>query len=377
MSGQGWRTVKLGDIAELRWGDTSTTKASYVPTGFLAYSATGPDGFLDHFDHEGPGIVLSAIGAQCGKVWFATGRWSCIKNTIYVKGKPDAAETRYLYYVASTPDFWPRRGAAQPFISQGDARAIEIHLPPLAAQRSIATILGTYDDLIQVNQRRIAVLEEVSRRLFEEWFVHFRFPGGEAESGSASAKTQDFVPPGWRSAKLVEIFNFRSGNTISPEDRAGGRHAVYGANGVIGFTHLPPTSDRCMVLGKIGSCGALHRADSGAFVTNNAYAVEPALAATDFEFMALTLRSVPWRQYVGGAANPYMPVKGFANHEVLLPPAALRARFSEVVEPMTSLIHNLSKANQRLAESRDQLLTRLISGDLTVNAAERELESDA
>ena len=73
---------KLGEIADVNWGDTSVTKASYVPNGYPAYSATGCDGFLPYADFDREAIVLSAIGARAGKTWFVDGKWSCIKNTI-------------------------------------------------------------------------------------------------------------------------------------------------------------------------------------------------------------------------------------------------------------------------------------------------------
>ena len=66
-----WTTARLGDVADVLWGDTSTTKASYTPTGFPAYSASGRDGFLPHADFERTGVVISAIGAECGKTWLA------------------------------------------------------------------------------------------------------------------------------------------------------------------------------------------------------------------------------------------------------------------------------------------------------------------
>ena len=56
-------------------------------------------------------------------------------------------------------------------------------VPPIAEQRRIASVLGAYDDLIEVNRRRIALLEEMARRLFKEWFVRFRFPGTKTASG--------------------------------------------------------------------------------------------------------------------------------------------------------------------------------------------------
>lgn len=61
---EGWASVALGEIADVNWGNTSLTKRSYSESGFTAYSATGADGWIDHAEFSGPGIVLSAIGAR-------------------------------------------------------------------------------------------------------------------------------------------------------------------------------------------------------------------------------------------------------------------------------------------------------------------------
>jgi type I restriction enzyme S subunit len=124
-----WKILELDEIADIQWGDTSTTKSSYITDGFIAYSASGPDGFLDYYDYDRVGIVLSAIGANCGKTWYVRGKWSCIKNTIRFWAKNDNLTTEFLYFASINPDFWPRRGAAQPFISQGDAKKIKILCP--------------------------------------------------------------------------------------------------------------------------------------------------------------------------------------------------------------------------------------------------------
>jgi type I restriction enzyme S subunit len=126
----GWAAGQLGDIAQIEWGDTSVTKASYSTGGFRAFSASGPDGFMDYFDFDRTGIVLSAIGANCGLTWYASGKWSCIKNTICFWADEAKTTNEFLYFATKGKDFWPRRGSAQPFISQGDARAIKLVIPP-------------------------------------------------------------------------------------------------------------------------------------------------------------------------------------------------------------------------------------------------------
>ncbi|MGE0675353.1 MAG: restriction endonuclease subunit S, partial [Methylibium sp.] len=157
----------------MNWGDTSVTKASYVHSGFPAYSASGPDGFLPYADFDRVGVVLSAIGADCGKTWLAKGKWSCIKNTIRFWSADPEVDSAYLYWLTSDPAIWPKRGSAQPFISQGDARALEIAYPPLAEQRAISHILGTLDDKIALNRRMNETLEAMARAHFKSWFVDF------------------------------------------------------------------------------------------------------------------------------------------------------------------------------------------------------------
>jgi type I restriction enzyme, S subunit len=167
---------ELGSVADVNWGDTSVTKASYVDRGFVAFSATGPDGFLPYADFNREGIVLSAIGAQCGKTWFATGQWSCIKNTIRFWSEDETVlQNRYLYWLTAEQSFWPRRGAAQPFITIGDARKLKIAIPSVEKQRRIAAVLDQADDLRR--KRRVA-LEQLEALLQVDFFSTFcRRPG--------------------------------------------------------------------------------------------------------------------------------------------------------------------------------------------------------
>lgn len=162
--------ARLGDIADVNWGDTSVTKASYVPTGFPAFSATGRDGFLPYADFDRDAIVLSAIGARCGKTWFTTGKWSCIKNTIRFWSTSPDVDNRYLYWATSEHSIWPKRGAAQPFITIGEARQLKIPLPRLPEQRRIAAILDQADALRAMRREALAQLESLTQSIFIEMF---------------------------------------------------------------------------------------------------------------------------------------------------------------------------------------------------------------
>ena len=221
-----FQMVRLGDVADVRWGDTSTTKDKYVPDGYTAYSASGPDGFLPYADYEKTGVVLSAIGSQCGKTWLARGKWSCIKNTIRFFSTTEDVITEYLYWATRDPNIWPSKGSGQPFISQGDARDLCVRIPPLSDQREIASILGALDNKIDLNRRMAATLEEMARALYRSWFVDFDPVKAKAEGLTPAYMDEataalfpdrfgdDGLPEGWPQASLSEIATFLNGAAL-------------------------------------------------------------------------------------------------------------------------------------------------------------------
>lgn len=159
------RWIPMGELADLNWGNTAITKKSYVTQGtcWPAFSASGQDGFLSFYDFDRSAVVLSAIGAQAGKTWRTSGKWSCIKNTIrYFSRDESVVTTDYLYWITSRVRTFPRRGSAQPFISKGDADAVLIPVPPLDEQARIVAILDRFDAL--VNDLSVGLPAELAAR---------------------------------------------------------------------------------------------------------------------------------------------------------------------------------------------------------------------
>ena len=128
---------------------------------------------------------------------------------------PNEAEVdpKYFYYLLSTFDFAATAtGTALPYLTLSVLYRARFRVPDISTQRHIGSVLSAYDDLIEVNQRRIAILEEMARRLFEEWFVRFRFPGQEAEPDSDHLD-QGSLPPGWRKLPVSALANVRRGRS--------------------------------------------------------------------------------------------------------------------------------------------------------------------
>ena len=128
------------------------------------------------------------------------------------------ADEQFLYYLFNT-----RRVRAQiaatasgtkvRHTSPGRIGDVEVSIPDVTTQKRIAEVLSAYDDLIANNTRRIKLLEDAARLLYEEWFVRLRFPGHE------TAKIKDGVPEGWerkrprrglRNHRWWDAFNFKT-----------------------------------------------------------------------------------------------------------------------------------------------------------------------
>jgi type I restriction enzyme S subunit len=136
-----WPRLALKDVCTVDWGNTSLTKSAYVDGGeHLAVSAAGPDGRIDHFEHDAFTPVLSAIGAQCGRMFMPSEPFTAIKNTMTLTAIPGKVDRWFLFYLLESVEL-PRRGAAQPFLSKGDVQAFEVAVPQLTDQERIVAQL--------------------------------------------------------------------------------------------------------------------------------------------------------------------------------------------------------------------------------------------
>lgn len=153
-----WREVPLKQICDVDWGNTKLTKSSYVANGkFLAVSAAGADGHINHYEHEANVPVLSAIGAQCGRMFYPGVRFTAIKNTITLTPKPNIVDGKFLYYLLNHVEL-PQRGAGQPFISKGDIEVFLVSIPDgEMAQRKIAQKLDTVFADIELLKAQIKI----------------------------------------------------------------------------------------------------------------------------------------------------------------------------------------------------------------------------
>jgi type I restriction enzyme S subunit len=310
------------------------------------------------------------------------------------------ADPLYLYYVFRSPtvvqtlcDLAIRTGV--PHINLAILRAFEVDLPDLPTQRRIAAILGAYDDLIEVNRRRIAVLEEMARRLFEEWFVAFRFPGHD------TTPLQDTphgpLPQGWQWATLGTCTALLARGIAPKYDEAGdsivvGQKCIRHQRLSLALARRqsrPLPGDKIVQsgdvlvnstgVGTLGRVAQVEEVPAGVTVDTHVTILRavPTLDRDFFGMSILRLEPVFERMGEGATGQTELKRSRIADAHIALPPTGLQALFGHHARALRSAVFKHGVENERLAAARDLLLPRLISGELTVADAERTLETAA
>ena len=289
----------------------------------------------------------------------------------------------YLYHFLRTPHFHEqtnslRSGVAQPQLPIRDIRRIELPLPPLEVLMRIAEYISSYDELIENNRRRMALLEESARLLYREWFVRLRFLGHE------HARLTHGLPEGWEKKRVDAIAEVNRATLPSGYD--GEIQYVDIASVVPGeiterttlaFQDAPSRARRIVQHGDIiWSCVRPNRRSQAVIwnppdnlIVSTGFAViTPTGAPPTFLYFATTTDAFVGylENHARGAAYPAVGAADFERAEILVPPTRLLELFDEVAEPTFSQMHNLRQQNEKLRAARDMLLPRLMTGQIEV-----------
>lgn len=162
-----WCWSNLKNLVGHQAGNSKLIKGKLFPQPnkglFPAYSASGQDVFCEGYEHEGEAIVVSAVGARCGKAFLAKGEWSAIANT-HIIFPSKALDLYYLFYLVNNESWWVKSGSAQPFIVVNESLERPFPLPPLEEQRRIVEKIK--DLFIKLNEARRLILKAFNA--FEE-----------------------------------------------------------------------------------------------------------------------------------------------------------------------------------------------------------------
>ncbi|WP_454457977.1 restriction endonuclease subunit S [Thauera phenylacetica] len=238
--------------------------------------------------------------------------------------------------------------------------AVPVSLPNLPMQRHIASILSAYDDLIENNTRRIAILEEMARRIYEEWFVRFRFPGHEQVKMVESEL--GLIPEGWELRRLGDVVELAYGKALKAEERKPGPYPVYGSSGVVGSHDTSLVNGPGIIVGRKGNVGSVHWCDVSFYPIDTVYFVRTELP---LHYVFFNLKR---QNFINNdAAVPGLNRNQAYSLHFLVPSKVVLGRFVELCGPIFKQLRLLAVKNANLRATRDLLLPKLISGELDVS----------
>jgi type I restriction enzyme S subunit len=287
------------------------------------------------------------------------------------------------------------RGATQDNLSLDKILSFPILAPPIEEQRRIGAVLAGYDESIDNSRRRIRILEAMTRSIYREWFVHFRFPGHEDIRRVPSALGE--IPEGWQVAKLGNLLTLDKGVSYNGAGLTvdgnpmvnlknivpgGGfrrdatkpysgdfkpRHTVRPGDVVLANTDLTQAGN---VVASPAIVPRLHDAEH-ILISHHLFAVRLIENASRLFIYHLMLAD-GFRGFAKGFAIGTtvlgLPREGVINYSFAFPPQALIRLFVETVSPMHLFIESLYDRIDALSQLRDMLLPRLISGKMQLRA---------
>ncbi|MCB2076356.1 MAG: restriction endonuclease subunit S [Novosphingobium sp.] len=361
-----WRQAILGELVRLQRGH-DLTETQRTPGTVPVIGSAGPNGWHNVARAKGPGVTVGRSGASAGVVTFVNENYWPHNTVLYVTDFLGNDPLFAAYMLRTLPLAELNSGSAQASLNRNCLYGVPIAIPPLETQRRIAAVLGAYDDLIEVNRRRVAVLEEMARGLFEEWFVRFRFPGHEAATIVDTPDGQ--LPWGWSVGELGGLLHLQYGKALKADTRVPGDVSVIGSSGVVGTHTARLVRGPGIVVGRKGNVGSVIWSTKDFWPIDTSYFVETALPLM---FVYELLRRVPFQNT--DAAVPGLNRDYALSRRVTVPTGDLIERYGRFAQPIRDQLDALETSNEKLAASRDLLLPRLISGQLSVETAQRELE---
>ena len=360
-------------------------KTYYCRSTERTVSSAVHESFGGTFVPEGA-VLVTCIGNTIGKCAIAP--VTCLTNQQINSVIPrERRYSSFIYYLMLNNVGQIRQvgiggGAATPIVNKSTFSRLRFRVPDKSTWEEIGRILCAYDDLIENNRRRIALLEQSARLLYREWFVHLRFPGHE------HVKVLDGVPEGWAINSIAEMFDTTSGGTPSrsvPEYFVGDINWVktqeldelfiFDTEEHISEAALKNSAAKLFPEGtllvsiyggtNIGRTGLLAKAAA----SNQAcVALMPKRHPDDVLFAQKWLQENRGHM-VGlgqGAAQTNISQQTLRSQKMLVPTVELLDEFVGAIKPMYQQIANICKQNAKLRDARDLLLPRLMSGDLVV-----------
>lgn len=269
-----------------------------------------------------------------------------------------------VYYVKYYIDYIKNKmqsvsgGACQDNLSLDKIDYFDINIPDVKIQNKIAKILLNYDDLIENNNRRIKILEEMAQKIYKEWFVDFKFPGHEITTIKESVLSSIITP-------------IKGKNITKSKAKIGNVPVVGGGIEPAYYHNVANTQAPVITISASGAnAGFVNLYYKDIWASDCSYIDATMTNYIYYTYLLLKNNQIEITNMQLGAAQPHVYPRDLVNLKIKEFPIEVVANFEKMISPIFENIKVLSNKNENLKQTRDILLPRLISGEINVENME-------
>lgn len=312
------------------------------------------------------------------------------QDTVKLNFKDGNAPKDYIYWLLRTPQYRAYcRAHATGTTNLGLPRDdfLSFPVPDITPNRKeLVSLLQAFDDKIELNRRTNETLEAMARAIFKDWFVDFGPTRAKAEGLEPYLSSElwdlfpdalgdDDKPMGWKVRKLEDYLELAYGKSLPAKQRKLGSVAVYGSGGVAGTHDTPLVEGPVVIVGRKGTVGSLYWEDGPAFPIDTVFYVVPRVGSLLFSYHLLSVQ--PLKDMNTDAAVPGLNRGNAYRLEFPRPHEQLIQAFENLVAPLWKRRAANLKEVETLAQTRDLLLPKLMSGEIRLRDAEKAVEAVA
>lgn len=356
--------------------------------GYPVYGSNGIIGYCSESKFENK-IILGRVGAYCGSVEYCKGEFNATDNTLITECDQTKILYQYAYYLLKQYNLNNYAGgSAQPLITQSILKHLKCNILDIRFQEKIINILNNYDQLIENNNKRIKLLEDMTKSLYIEWFVRFRFPGHE------KAEFKNEIPKGWSYKKFSDVWEFSRGVSYSTEEIEceEGKNLInlkniasYGGFRRDGtklyagkYKNEQVVKFKDLIMGITDMTQDRRTVGAVALIPNIRGIISADLIKLESEIdnvfsyclFKYGFYSKLISQFGNGANVIHLKPTSIKNQKILIPDEIIINKFVALIAPTIDEVEKLNSENDLLTKQRDSLLPRLMSGKLSVEGKE-------
>jgi type I restriction enzyme S subunit len=361
-----WRRISLAEVVGLKRG-FDLPESGRSPGHYPVLGSSGISGWHDQAAVSGPGITIGRSGASIGVASYFDGACWPLNTTLFVedfKGN----DPRFIFYLLDGIDFRSfNSGSAQPSLNRNHIASIKVDIPQPGEQRAISTVLGTLDDKIAANDRIAATSDDLGSSFLDRMLSDDNDTSGTLLAAIASVNQRKASPVPGGYLRYLDISSVSPGRIDWPQRTRWSNAPSRARRGV-----SPGDTIWSTVRPGRRSCALIMAGDPELVVSTGFAVLTPVKVGPAFLY-EVTKRDefVQYLESVSdGSAYPAVSVDRFEQATVpLLSPAGL-TKFEDFTMPLRQRVNAAQEESRNLAELRDTLQPRLLSGEIRVRDAE-------